>query len=73
MQLEELRDNCSNVRAKNGGDKGKEKDRGGRQGHSRSNRYKEHRGPQFHTYTPLNVDRGTIIDETLNVNLISTF
>ena len=32
----------------------------------------ENHGPQFTRYTPLNVDRGRILDEALSVNLIPT-
>jgi len=72
MQLEELRDYRNSVQAYNGGDNEKEKDQGGRHAPGRSNRYKENRGPQFHTYTPLNADRVKIMDEALNADLILT-
>lgn len=38
----------------------------------KNDKYRENRGPQFHSYTSLNADRGKIMDEALNADLIPT-
>jgi len=35
-------------------------------------RYRPSRGPRFHSYTPLTVPRGKVLDETLQTELIPT-
>ena len=37
-----------------------------------SAKYKENQGPRFTRYTPLNTDRGRILDEALSAELIPT-
>ena len=70
MQFEELHDYRNQVQVDNGGDKGKEKDRGVIHAPKRSYGFKESWRPQFHTYTPLNADR--IMDEAMNADPIPT-
>jgi len=72
MQIEELTDFHISVRSENGGEKGKEKDKGNWPTSGQSDRSRENRGPQFLTYTPLNAARGKILDETLQAELIPT-
>jgi len=72
MQIEDLCDFHKNAWADNGGDKGKEKNWGIRHILGRSDKFNDSRRPRFHTYTPLNVDRGKLMDETLHVDLIPT-
>jgi len=71
MQIEELSAYHKNAQEDNRGDKGKEKDKGNRQTSGQFDKFKDNRGPRFHTYTPLNSDRGKIMDETLHADLIS--
>jgi len=50
----------------------KEKGRGSRLELKLADRFKENRGPHFHSYTPLTVPRGRILDEALQAELILT-
>jgi len=70
MQIKELCDYHKNAQVDNGGDKGKKKDRGSRYMLGRSDKFRDNQGPQFHTYTSLNGDRGKIMDEALHADLI---
>jgi len=70
MQIEELCDFHKNARVDNEGDKRKEKDRGIRHIPGQFDKIRDNRGPQFHTYSPLNADRDKIMDEALHADLI---
>jgi len=72
MQLEEIRDFQMNAQAANRGDKGKEKDRAIRHILGHSDKFRDDRGPRIHTYTPLNVDKGKIMDGASHADLIPT-
>jgi len=72
MQLEELREFCNQARAEAIGEKNKEqKDRQGRSG-QRGDRCRDNRDRpiRFLWYTPLTAERGRILDEALNIELI---
>jgi len=71
MQLEELREFRNQARAEASREKNKdEKDRQGRSG-QRGDRCRDNRGIWFSRYTPLTIERGRILDEALNAELIS--
>jgi len=72
MQLEELREFRNQARAEAGGEKNKEeKDRQGRSGQRNDRRQENRDRPiRFSRYTPLTTERGRILDEALNAELI---
>jgi len=70
MQLEKLREFCNHARAKASGEKSnEEKDRQGRSSHQ-GDRRRDNQGSQFSKYTPLTAERGRLMDEALNAELI---
>jgi len=62
MQIEELHDFHKNARAHNDI----------RHIPGQFDKIRDNRGPRFHTYTPLNADRGKIMGEALHIDLILT-
>jgi len=70
MQLNELKEFRNQARAEASGEKSKEeKDRQGPSSH-RGDRRRDNRGSRFSKYTPLTIEKGRILDEALNVELI---
>jgi len=70
-QLEELQDYWNQVRIKTGAEREKDKGKGKEKGNrSTFGKNMEAREPHFQHYTPLNTDRGQVLEEALNANLL---
>jgi len=74
IQLKELREYRSQARFEVSNDKGKEKEKeqSSRLAIRRGDKHRETQAPRFMRYTPLNTDRGRLLDEALSVDLILT-
>jgi len=70
MQFEELREFRSQARAETNDEKKDEKERQGRSGSGRGDPRRGNRGLRFSRYTPLNADRGKILQEAFNAELM---
>jgi len=70
MQLEELHEFQNQARAEASGEKKDEKEWHGRSGSGRGDLRWDNRGPRFSRYTPLNVDKGKILQEALSAELM---
>jgi len=72
MQLEELREFHNQARAEAGGERSKEERDCQARRNQRNDRRRDNRDRpiRFSRYTPLTTERGRILDETLNAELI---
>ena len=70
MQLEELREFHNQAQKEANGQKGKEKKERQVRSANREDRRRDNRGSGFSRYTHLTTERGRILNETLNVELI---
>ena len=72
MQLEELREFRNQARAENGGERSKEERDCQARPNQRNDQRRDNRDRpiRFSRYTPLTIERGRILDEALNAELI---
>jgi len=70
MQLEELHEFRNQAQAEAGGEKKDDKEWEGKSGSGRGDRRRDNCGPRFSRYTPLNADRGKILQEALSTELM---